>query len=221
MMMEEIWEWIAARDIAKLYYTRAGDINGPYFATYGAATGDKAFIEGYVNETYTTYGTRVSNTSRGVDPRGLEPTRPLAIGQFSHIDHDDGRYTVRYNVTRAGLYSLAVMNMGQLVYGAPFTFMVKPQVFEPSTCMINGTGAPKDKDPVSGKSDYRAALVSGTSLLACSASSSASVALVQVCSEDRLLLFCLLAQNTWLASIFCCLYVHVAFAHAYMLRAER
>jgi hypothetical protein len=129
MVMEEILEWIAQRDIAQLYYTKAADTRGPYFASYSAATGSKALMEGFVNETYTTYGTRMSNTSRGVDPRGLDLAMPLAIGQFSHVDHDDGRYTVKYNVTRAGLYSLSVINMDELVYEVPsFMFMVKPQV---------------------------------------------------------------------------------------------
>ncbi len=160
--MEEILEWIAQRDIAMLYFTRATDTRGPYFASYSAATGSKALIEGYVSEMYTTYGTRMSNTSRGVDPRGLDLAMPLAVGQFSHVDHDNGQYTVKYNVTRAGLYSLSVINMQELVHGAPFTFMVKPQVFEPSTCIVNGTGASKNKDTVTGTSDYRAALMAGT-----------------------------------------------------------
>lgn len=58
MTYPEIQLWIAVRDIGALYYNQAGDTNGPFFSNYGPATGPKSRIEGFVNETFTTLGSR-------------------------------------------------------------------------------------------------------------------------------------------------------------------
>lgn len=58
---------------------------------------------------------------------GMENFSATAIGMWRVIDHDDGRYTVHYNVTRAGFYSLSVKNGGQELHMSPYNFLVKPQ----------------------------------------------------------------------------------------------
>jgi len=161
MTLPEVLAWISVRDINYLYYTRASDTLGPYFTSYGNATGDKAFIEGFVDEYFSTLGQRSSATSRGSTMAPLNPNMSTAVGHFAVKDHDDGRYTVTYNVTRAGLYSLAVSHGGLGLHKSPYNFLIKPDVFDPSTCVITGTGASKDKNLLSGTSGYKSAVIAG------------------------------------------------------------
>ena len=157
----EIQLWIAARDLSMLYYTRAGDTNGPYFSEYGNSTGPKSEIEGFVDEMFNTLGERESSTSRGTTMAGIENFSSTAVGLWRANDHDDGRYTIHYNVTRAGFYSLSIQNGGQELHMSPYTFLIRPQVFEPKNAVIMGTGASKNKDLLSGEADYKGAVTAG------------------------------------------------------------
>lgn len=92
---------------------------------------------------------------------GLDSEHPRMVGGMEISDFGDGTYQLFYNVTRAGLYRLAITHRNLQLSGSPFNFFVEPDSFEPARCLINGTGATIDEDVHSGISDYRGAIVAG------------------------------------------------------------
>ena len=92
----------------------------------------------------------------------LHPQDPInSNGNFSWTDNDDGTYSVTYNITRAGLYSMSVSHSKMMLHRAPFEFIVRPEVFEAKNCVCNGTGVSKDKDTHSGIADYKGSQIAG------------------------------------------------------------
>jgi hypothetical protein len=104
---------------------------------------------------------RESHTSTGPRIAGADQEFPTMIGAMDIVDKEDGTYIFSYNVTRAGLYRLAITHRALQVFGSPFNFFVEPGPFEPTTCIVNGTGASIDSDVHTGESDYRGAIIAG------------------------------------------------------------
>lgn len=128
----------------ELYYTRERNSDGNlYFLTYSDATGPRSQIEGFVQEIADTRGNISSQTSIGAATAPLDTTIVSRTGNFTAVDHDDGTYTVHYNITRAGLYSLSVDHHGLALLHAPYEFIIAPEKFHPPSCVVNGTGASK------------------------------------------------------------------------------
>jgi len=153
---------IKSNSLQELYYSReTNSIGQLYFQAYSDATGPRHAIEGFVQELADTRGNTSSRTSQGVASSPTDPSQATRVGNFSSMDHDDGTYSVFYNITRAGLYSLSVAHQGLQLFQAPYEFIVSPQKFHPKSCVINGTGASKNKNPNTEASDYKGAIVSG------------------------------------------------------------
>ena len=104
---------------------------------------------------------RLSQTSVGPRSASLNPSISNMVGDFSLADNDDGTYSVAYNITRAGLYSINIEHSNLVLHLAPFNFIVRPEVFHAKNSIVNGTGASKDKNLHTGKADYKGNQIAG------------------------------------------------------------